>query len=144
MSDDAFESIIPFLAPVLPSNQTESEYIIKIVTTIRDCLFVPRYYCHWNIFSEEKNYIPHRTLFEPFLEHFTNTYNNPNSDIIQIRLATGTPVTEISLRALRTYIEDIYLGFIIHVYNLIKNTPNYCESAFLLLFEFSELFRQIP
>ena len=122
MNDDAFEALVPLLTPSIPVDPTERDYLIKLIVTIRDCLFVPRYYCHWDLFGEERNYIPQRTIFEPFLEHFTNTYNRPNSDIIQIRLATGTPVTKISLRALRTSFEDIYLGFIIHVYNLIKKT----------------------
>ena len=144
MSDDAFESIIPFLAPVLPSNQTESDYVIKIVTTIRDCLFVPRYYGNWNILTEETNFVPRRTLFETFLGHFTNTYNSADTDLLQIRLATGTVVTELTLRCIRTPLEDLYLEFVCHVHNLAKNTSGYCESAFRLLFEFSELFRQIP
>ena len=84
MNDDAFESIIPFLAQVLPSNQTESDYIIKIVTTIRDCLFVPRYYGIWNILAEERNFVPRRTLFETFLEHFTNAYNCVDTYLLQI------------------------------------------------------------
>ena len=134
MNDDAFESIIPFLAPVLPSNQTESEYIIKIVTTIRDCLFVPRYYGLWNVLTEERYFVPRRTLFETFLEHFTSTYNSADTDLLQIRLATGTVVTELTFRNFRKPLEDLYLEFICHVHNLTRNTPAYCESAFRLTF----------
>ena len=105
--------------------------------------FVPRYYQNWNIFTEERNFEPRRTLFEPFLEHFTNTYNSADTDLLQIRLATGTVVTELSLRDLRTPLEDLYLEFIIHVHNLVKNTAEYCESAFRLLFEFSDIFHQV-
>ena len=144
MSDDAFENIVPFITPELPTNQTESDYLLKLIATIRDCLFVPRYYGNWNIFSEERNFEPRRTLFEPFLEHFTNTYNSADTDLLQIRLATGTVVTELSLRDLRAPLEDLYLEFIIHVHNLVKITASYCESAFRLLFEFSDIFNQIP
>ena len=93
IDDDDFGSIIPFLAPLLPSNQTQSDYIIKVVTTLRDCLFVSCYYGIWNILTEERNFVPRRTLFETFLEHFTNTQNCADTDILQIRLATGTIVT---------------------------------------------------
>ena len=78
MSDDAFENIVPFMTPELPTNQTESDYLLKLIATIRDCLFVPRYYQNWNIFAEERNFEPRRTLFEPFLEHFTNTFRPPS------------------------------------------------------------------
>ena len=144
MNDDDFESIVPFLAPVLPSNQTHSDYILKVVTTLRDCLFVPRYYRLWNIFTAETNFVPRRTLFETFLEHFTNTYKSAETDLLQIRLATGTIVTELTLRCIRYPLEDLYLEFICHVHRLARNTPNYCESAFRLLFELSELFHRIP
>ena len=81
-NDDDFESIVPFLAPTLPINQTHSDYIIKVVTTLRDCLLVPRYYGIWNILTEERNFVPRRTLFETFLEHFTNTNNSADTDLL--------------------------------------------------------------
>ena len=136
MNDDDFESIVPFLAPVLPSDQTQSDYILKVVTTLRDCLFVPRYYGLWNILTEETNFVPRRTLFETFVEHFTNTYNSADTDLLQIRLATGPVVTELTLRCIRYPLEDLYLEFICHVHTLAKNTSSYCKSAFRLLFEF--------
>ena len=144
MSDDAFENIVPFITPELPTNQTESDYLLKLIATIRDSLFVPRYYQNWNIFAEERNFEPRRTLFEPFLEHFTNTYNSADTDLLQIRLATGTVVTELFLRDLRAPLEDLYLEFKIHVHNFVKNTIEYCDSAFRLLFEFSDILHQIP
>ena len=58
MKYDAFEDLVPFLTPPLPVDPTERYYLIKLIITIRDCLFVPRYCCHWNIFSEERNYEP--------------------------------------------------------------------------------------
>ena len=72
MNDDDFEGIVPFSAPPLPANR--QDYILKVVTTLRDCLFVPRYYGTWNILTEETNFVPRRTLFETFLEHFTKTH----------------------------------------------------------------------
>ena len=143
-NDDDFESIVPFLPPTLPINQTHSDYIIKVVTTLRDCLFVPRYYGIWNILNEERNFVPHRTLFETFLEHFTNSYNCANSDLLQIRLATGTVVTELLFRNIRKPLENLYLEFICHVHTLARNTPSYSENLFRLLFEFSEIFHRIP
>ena len=142
MNDDDFEGIVPFLDPPLPASR--HDYILKVVTTLRDCLFVPRYYKLWNIFTPETNFVPRRTLFETFLEHFTDTYNSPDTDLLQIRLATGTVVTELTLRCIRFPLEELYLEFICHVHRLARNTPNYCEEVYRLLFELSEIFRLIP
>ena len=73
MNDDDFEGIVPFSVPfsvpTLPADH--QAYILKVITTLRDCLFVPRYYRLWNLFSEQTNFIPRRTVFETFLEHHT-------------------------------------------------------------------------
>ena len=146
MNDDDFEGIVPFSVPfsvpTLPADH--QDYILKVITTLRDCLFVPRYYRLWNIFTEQTNFVPRRTLFETFLEHFTNTYNSAETDLLQIRLATGTIVTELTLRCIRFPLEELYLEFICHVHRLARNTSNFCESVFRLLFELSEIFRRIP
>ena len=43
MNDDDFEGIVPFSVPLsvptLPSNH--QDYILKVISTLRDCLFVP-------------------------------------------------------------------------------------------------------
>ena len=132
MNDDDFEGIVPFSAPPLPANR--HDYILKVVTTLRDCLFVPRYYRLWNLFSEQTNFIPRRTVFETFLEHFTNTYNSAETDLLQIRLATGTIVTELTLRCIRFPLEELYLEFICQVHRLARNIPNFVKvfSAYFL------------
>ena len=45
---------------------------------------------------------------------------------------------------IRFPLEELYLEFICHVHRLARNTPNYCEGVYRLLFELSEIFRLIP
>ena len=58
MNDDDFEGIVPFSNPPLPASR--HDYILQVITTLRDCLFVPRYYRLWNIFTTETNFVPRR------------------------------------------------------------------------------------